>query len=181
LSSRNASPRAACRASTHRLAPLVEPQRIFGHDKISEVRELDNDMSFLRNYLTEELGEELDLFGFGFQYQEDWTITEKRWERVCDQLVGNLTNYRKASATRRNEIALACVNASRSNLIRLNSQTPYFFFFTASFLAAGLAVAFVAEVAINPAPGQHPGAAQVPSWHSSPPPGQGPSSLKDLT
>src|ERR1041384_1218713 len=33
-----------------------------GRDKMFEVRELDNDISFLRNYLTEELCEELDLF-----------------------------------------------------------------------------------------------------------------------
>ncbi|HYX41796.1 MAG TPA: SpoVR family protein, partial [Pyrinomonadaceae bacterium] len=35
-----------------------------GRAKIFEVRELDNDVSFLRNYLTEELCEELDLFVF---------------------------------------------------------------------------------------------------------------------
>ncbi len=35
-----------------------------GREKIFEVRELDNDVSFLRNYLTEELCEELDLFVF---------------------------------------------------------------------------------------------------------------------
>ncbi len=64
----------------------------FGREKIFEVRELNNDVSFLRNYLTEELCEELDLFVFELQDEEDWTITEKRWERVRDQLVGNMTN-----------------------------------------------------------------------------------------
>jgi len=33
-----------------------------GNEKIFEVRELENDVSFLRNYLTEGLCEELDLF-----------------------------------------------------------------------------------------------------------------------
>ena len=33
-----------------------------GLEKLFEVRELDNDVSFLRNYLTEELVEELDLY-----------------------------------------------------------------------------------------------------------------------
>jgi stage V sporulation protein R len=64
-----------------------------GREKIFEVRELDNDVSFLRNYLTEELCEELDLFVFELIEEEEWTITEKRWERVRDQLVANMTNF----------------------------------------------------------------------------------------
>lgn len=57
------------------------------------MRELDNDVSFLRNYLTEELCEELDLFVYELVEEEEWTITEKRWERVRDQLVANMTNF----------------------------------------------------------------------------------------
>src|SRR5918999_4270763 len=64
-----------------------------GHDKIFEVRELENDVSFLRNYLTEELCEELDLFVFELVEEEEWTVTEKRWERVRDQIVSNMTNF----------------------------------------------------------------------------------------
>jgi stage V sporulation protein R len=64
-----------------------------GREKIFEVRELDNDVSFLRNYLTEELCEELDLFVFELIEEEEWTITEKRWEKVRDQLVANMTNF----------------------------------------------------------------------------------------
>jgi stage V sporulation protein R len=64
-----------------------------GREKIFEVRELDNDVSFLRNYLTEELCEELDLFVYELVEEEEWTITEKRWERVRDQLVSNMTNF----------------------------------------------------------------------------------------
>ncbi len=64
-----------------------------GREKIFEVRELDNDVSFLRNYLTEELCEELDLFVYELVDREEWTITEKRWERVRDQLVANMTNF----------------------------------------------------------------------------------------
>ena len=67
-------------------------EKRFGRDKIFEVRELDNDVSFLRNYLTEELCEELDLFVFELVDEEEWTVTEKRWERVRDQLVANMTN-----------------------------------------------------------------------------------------
>lgn len=64
-----------------------------GMAKLFEVREIDNDVSFLRNYLTEELCEELDLFVYELVDEEDWTITEKRWERVRDQLVSNMTNF----------------------------------------------------------------------------------------
>ncbi|MBA3766547.1 MAG: SpoVR family protein, partial [Acidobacteria bacterium] len=64
-----------------------------GREKIFEVRELDSDVSFLRNYLTEELCEELDLFVYELVEEEEWTITEKRWERVRDQLVANMTNF----------------------------------------------------------------------------------------
>ncbi len=64
-----------------------------GRAKIFEVRELDNDVSFLRNYLTEDLCEDLDLFVYELIDEEEWTVTEKRWERVRDQLVGNMTNF----------------------------------------------------------------------------------------
>lgn len=68
-------------------------EKRFGIEKIFEVRELDNDVSFLRNYLTEELCEELDLFVYELVEEEEWTITEKRWERVRDQVVSNMTNF----------------------------------------------------------------------------------------
>src|SRR5215207_5856215 len=64
-----------------------------GRAKIFEVRELENDVSFLRNYLTEDLCEELDLFVYELVDKEEWTVTEKRWERVRDQLVSNMTNF----------------------------------------------------------------------------------------
>ncbi len=64
-----------------------------GRAKLFEVRETENDISFLRNYLTEELCEELDLFVFELVDEEEWTVTEKRWERVRDQLVANMTNF----------------------------------------------------------------------------------------
>jgi stage V sporulation protein R len=64
-----------------------------GRDKLFEVRELDNDISFLRNYLTEELCEELDLFVYQLVDEEEWTITEKAWEKVRNQLVANMTNF----------------------------------------------------------------------------------------
>ena len=64
-----------------------------GREKIFEVREIENDVSFLRNNLTKALCEELDLFVYELVEEEDWTITDKRWERVRDQLVSNMTNF----------------------------------------------------------------------------------------
>ena len=64
-----------------------------GRAKLFEVREMENDVSLLRNYLTEQLVEELDLFTFQLVDNENWTITDKNWERVRDQLVANMTNF----------------------------------------------------------------------------------------
>ena len=64
-----------------------------GRAKLFEVREVESDVSFLRNYLTEELCEELDLFVYELVDEGEWTVTEKRWERVRDQLVANMTNF----------------------------------------------------------------------------------------
>ena len=64
-----------------------------GRAKIFEVREMENDVSFLRNYLTEDLCEELDLFVFELVEEQEWTVTEKSWQRVRDQLVANMTNF----------------------------------------------------------------------------------------
>jgi len=63
-----------------------------GRQKIFEVRELDNDVSFLRNYLTEDLIKDLDLYTFKKEGDE-WVITEKNWEKVRDNIVANMTNF----------------------------------------------------------------------------------------
>ena len=79
--------------------PTAEEQEKFGRKpgegwaKLLEVRETENDISLLRNYLTEELCEKLDLFVYELVEEEEWTITEKRWQRVRDQLVANMTNF----------------------------------------------------------------------------------------
>jgi stage V sporulation protein R len=79
--------------------PTAEERERFGRKggegraKMFEVRELDSDISFLRNYLTEDLCEELDLFVYQLVDDEEWTVTEKKWERVRDQLVANMTNF----------------------------------------------------------------------------------------
>ncbi len=62
-----------------------------GRRKIFEVRETENDISFLRNYLTKELVEEMDLYLFKKTGYE-WKITDKEWEVVRDNIVAGMTN-----------------------------------------------------------------------------------------
>ena len=63
-----------------------------GREKIFDVREIDSDVSFLRNYLTKELVEELDLYIYEFR-DDEWVIVEKDWRRVRDILVNSMTNF----------------------------------------------------------------------------------------
>jgi stage V sporulation protein R len=63
-----------------------------GLQKIFEIRELDNDVSFLRNYLTKDLVKELDLYLYKKEGDE-WVIVEKNWEKVRDGIVSSLTNF----------------------------------------------------------------------------------------
>ncbi|MFB9327440.1 SpoVR family protein [Paenibacillus aurantiacus] len=62
-----------------------------GREKIFEVRELDGDISFLRNYLTKELVDDLDLYVFEKKGSE-WKITDKSWENIREQLVISKVN-----------------------------------------------------------------------------------------
>lgn len=63
-----------------------------GLKKIFEVREVDNDVSFLRTYLTKELVEELDLYIYKLE-GEEWKVVEKDWEKIRDMLVASMTNF----------------------------------------------------------------------------------------
>lgn len=77
--------------------PTKEEQARFGRvpgkgrEKIFEVRELDSDTSFLRNYLTKELVDDLDLYIFEKKGPE-WKITDKSWENIREQLVYSKVN-----------------------------------------------------------------------------------------
>ncbi len=78
--------------------PTIEERERFGRQpgmgrqKIFEIRELDNDVSFLRNYLTEDLVKELDLYLYRKEGDE-WVIVEKNWEKVRDGIVASLNNF----------------------------------------------------------------------------------------
>ncbi|HET7627347.1 MAG TPA: SpoVR family protein [Bacillales bacterium] len=62
-----------------------------GREKIFEVRELESDPSFIRNYLTKSLVEREDMFLFQ-KKGRDYTIVDKQWEQVRDQLVSMRIN-----------------------------------------------------------------------------------------
>lgn len=66
-----------------------EPGR--GREKIFEVREFDSDISFIRNYMTKQLCDDLDLYVFEKKGPE-WKITDKSWENIRDQLVYSRVN-----------------------------------------------------------------------------------------
>jgi len=63
-----------------------------GREQLFLVRETECDVSLIRNYLTEELCEELDLF-YAQRQNDELVITEKDWEAVRDRLVDQLSDY----------------------------------------------------------------------------------------
>lgn len=64
-----------------------------GRAKIFEVRELESDVAFLRNYLSPGLVEELDLYIYKVEEDDKLTIVEKDWEKIRDMIVGSMTNF----------------------------------------------------------------------------------------
>ena len=86
--------------SRHSLNPYHLGYKIFediekryGTAKIFEVREVESDISFLRNYLTRQLVEDLDLYLFK-KVQDRYQISANaaEWEKVRDGLVAMLEN-----------------------------------------------------------------------------------------
>lgn len=62
-----------------------------GREKMFEVRELESDISFLRNYLTKDLVLREDMYLFQKQGR-DYKIVDKKWTEVRDQLVSMRVN-----------------------------------------------------------------------------------------
>ena len=62
-----------------------------GREKIFEVREIESDISFIRNYLTKELVKQEDLYLFE-KKKGNYQITDKDYENVRDQLVSMRVN-----------------------------------------------------------------------------------------
>ncbi|KUO76156.1 MAG: stage V sporulation protein R [Desulfosporosinus sp. BRH_c37] len=65
--------------------------KVKADNDLFEIRESENDLSFIRNYLTRELVEELNLFNFR-KVGAHWQVTENEWEKVRDNLVQQLIN-----------------------------------------------------------------------------------------
>jgi len=63
-----------------------------GREKMYEIRELDNDVSFLRNYLTRNLIDYLDMYLYRKEGDE-WVVVEKDWRKVRDAMVDSMTNF----------------------------------------------------------------------------------------
>ena len=63
-----------------------------GRAKLFEVRETESDVSLLRNYLTKDLIEDLDLYLYAKE-DDEWVIVEKDWEKVRDGIVVSMTNF----------------------------------------------------------------------------------------
>jgi stage V sporulation protein R len=62
-----------------------------GEEKLFEVREMETDLSFIRNYLTKALCDKLDLYLYA-RRGEQWEVTETAWETVRDGIVAQLQN-----------------------------------------------------------------------------------------
>lgn len=62
-----------------------------GREKIFEVRETESDISFLRNYLTKELVQKLDLFLYQ-KVGNEWRVVETDWEKVRDEICTSRVN-----------------------------------------------------------------------------------------
>lgn len=62
-----------------------------GREKIFEVREIESDISFIRNYLTKDLVDKEDLYLFEKQ-GKDYRVTEKEFEKVREQLIAMRVN-----------------------------------------------------------------------------------------
>jgi stage V sporulation protein R len=68
------------------------PHKDEGWEKMLEIREVESDLSFLRNYLTEQLVEDLDLYIYRRE-GDQWVIVEKDWRKVRDAITHSMTNF----------------------------------------------------------------------------------------
>jgi stage V sporulation protein R len=63
-----------------------------GRKKLFQVREEENDVSLIRNYLTRDLVDELDLYLYERQ-GDQWVIVDKNWEHVRDSIAARMANF----------------------------------------------------------------------------------------
>lgn len=60
-------------------------------ETLFEIREVENDVSFVRNYLNQQLVEELNLFNYR-KVGAHWQVTDTAWEKVRENLVKQLVH-----------------------------------------------------------------------------------------
>ena len=63
-----------------------------GRAKIFEVRELEDDAAFIRNYLTQQLVDDLDLYIYKVE-GEEMKVVESDYEKIRDMIVASMTNF----------------------------------------------------------------------------------------
>jgi stage V sporulation protein R len=79
-------------------SPTDEERREFGrepgqgHAKIFDVHESENDASFIRNYLTQELVDDLDLYIYK-QEGDELKVVEKDFRKIRDMIVAGMSNF----------------------------------------------------------------------------------------
>lgn len=108
----------------------VKPQS--GRKKIFEVREIESDISFIRNYLTKELVQKEDLYLFE-KKGKDYTVTNKEYEAVRNQLVSMRVNggfpyivVEDGDYMRNGELYLIhCYEGSELDIHYLENVLPY--------------------------------------------------------
>ncbi|WP_191562526.1 SpoVR family protein [Metabacillus idriensis] len=66
-------------------------ERGSGREKMFEVREVESDLSFIRNYMTKDLVTREDMYLFQKQGR-DYKVVDKEWEHVRDQLINMRVN-----------------------------------------------------------------------------------------
>jgi stage V sporulation protein R len=66
-------------------------EKRFGRERMFEIREMDSDISFIRNYLTMDLAKELDMFSFG-RIGTDYVVNSTEWEKVRDTMIQSRVN-----------------------------------------------------------------------------------------
>jgi stage V sporulation protein R len=71
---------------------LLEHVEREGKVPLVEIRKLESDVSFMRNFLSKEAVDELDLYLYEFE-DGQWRVVEKDWEKVRDGIVKSLTTY----------------------------------------------------------------------------------------
>ena len=71
---------------------LLEHVEREGKVPLFEIRKLESDVSFMRNFLSKEAVDELDLYLYEFE-DGQWKVVEKDWEKVRDGIVKSLTTY----------------------------------------------------------------------------------------